>query len=67
MKIIKVIKYTGFFVETDNPDFGGEYRRGEHGGWEQRMGESWETCYTQEDELELLFQEFMQILNQSGE
>lgn len=60
MKVLKVEKYTMFFVETDNSDFGGDYRRGEHGGWERGMGESWETCYGQENELEAAFQEFMQ-------
>lgn len=59
MKVLKVSKYTAFFVETDDSDFGGDYRRGESGGWEQRMGESWESCDSREDELEAAFQEFM--------
>lgn len=59
MKILKVTKLTTFFVETDDPDFGGDFRRGENGGWEQRMGASWEACDGyEEDEMEAAFQDF---------
>lgn len=59
MKILNVEKSTTFYVETDNPEFGGRYRRGENGGWELQMGESWESVYFDEDELEAAFREFL--------
>jgi len=59
MKVLSVTKCIEFFVETDNQDFGGDFRRGENGGWEQRMGESWESCYSMENELEAAYQEFL--------
>jgi len=62
MKILKVIEKKYFFVETDSNDFGGDFRRGENGYWEQRMGESWETVYD-DAELEKLFNEWMMNFN----
>ncbi|MBL0320597.1 MAG: hypothetical protein IPP74_15075 [Alphaproteobacteria bacterium] len=69
MKIISVNKCIEivFYVETDDEEPGSNYRRGEHGGWEQLMGESWETCYFKEDEIESLFKQFMLVSNRGSE
>jgi hypothetical protein len=57
MNVLNVKRLVSFFVETDDHNFGGDYRRGENGGWEQRMGESWETVYD-DTEIEAAFQEW---------
>lgn len=58
IKVLKVTKCIEFYVETDNPEFGGDYRRSEFGSWEQRMGESWETL-GDDTEIESAFKEYM--------
>lgn len=57
MKITKVYKITSYIVDTDE-GYWNTYRRNGSENWEQLMGESWEGCYSQEAELEQLFQEY---------
>lgn len=38
-----------------------EYRRVSENCWEIRMGESWETCFSNEAELEAAFVEYRRI------
>ena len=67
MKVLKVEKCITLYIETDDLSFGGDYRRGEHGGWEQRIGESWEPCWDDVG-LEAAFQEFVEtpMLSEEG-
>lgn len=58
MKILNIVKAVTFYIDTDNKDYG-LFRRGENGEWEQLMGESWESCYFLETELEAAFQAFI--------
>ena len=58
MKIENVTKSVSFIIETNSSEFP-TYRRGENGGWENLMGESWEPCYMNEDELEKMYQEWL--------
>lgn len=46
------------YVSTDVKEFGGDFRRLSKDCWEQRMGESWETVYNDE-ELEVAFQTYI--------
>jgi hypothetical protein len=59
MKIIRVSKSTTYYVETDNPDFP-DYRTDETGThWENAMGDSWESVYGEERELQGIFLDYM--------
>jgi len=58
MKVLNVTEVTEHFVETDQEEFDGYYRRSKRGDWEVRMGESWEPHYNSE-EIEAAFQEFI--------
>ena len=59
MKVLEVTKSISFIVETDGKEFP-TYRRSEHGGsWENLMGESWESVYSYEPELEAAYQEWL--------
>jgi hypothetical protein len=44
---------TTFFLEHN----GRKYRRDLSGGWEQLLGESWESVFLNEKEIESIFQE----------
>jgi len=61
MKIESVTRVVEFIIETDSTEFP-TYRRGENGGWEQLMGESWEPCYSDEEELERMYQDYLSSL-----
>ena len=60
MKILEIKKIVevNYYIEVleDNPTHYLNFRRSEGGNWERLMGESWEPCYSLEDELELQFQ-----------
>ena len=59
MKILEVRRVISFVVETDEKEFP-IFRRSELGGsWENLMGESWESVYSNEDELEAAYQEWL--------
>ena len=59
MKIEKIERQVevNYYVETDKKDFP-TYRRSSSGSWERLMGESWESVYMEEKELECLFREY---------
>lgn len=59
MKVASVQKIATvyYYVETDDELFP-NYRRGENGGWEHSMGESWEAYYD-DGNLEKAFQEYL--------
>lgn len=50
MKITSVTETKTFIVKTDS----GEYQRGEHGGWWELMGNTYEEAYD-DGTLEVLF------------
>ena len=58
MRILSAIEVIQVFhcIETDE-DIWSTYRRYEGGGWENRMGESWESIYDDE-ELEAAYQKY---------
>jgi hypothetical protein len=56
--IDKVVEQIVYYVTTDEEDYC-DYRRYGDSYWEVAMGESWETVYIKEKELEALFQEFL--------
>jgi len=59
MNILDVKTTVVHYVETNDPEFGGMYRRGgSKDSWEQLMGESWEPVYFRQEELEEQFQNF---------
>ena len=60
MKIEKVEKVTetNYYITTDDEHWY-FYRRSENGDWEVLMGESWETLFLREQEMERAFQEFL--------
>ncbi len=51
-KKVEITKQTIHYMEYDNTD----YRRIASNVWEERMGESWESVYIREKELEKVFQ-----------
>lgn len=55
MKVAEVEPIHGEYVTLTNHS---QYRRSFHGSWEELMGNSWEPCYSQERELEKVYQEF---------
>ena len=56
MKIVNIESVLIYHVETDADQYP-YYRRYAGGGWEQQMGESWESVYD-DKELEALFQRY---------
>lgn len=56
MKILAIEEHTIHYVSTDQH----EYCRIAADNWEIRIGESWEPCFFQEQELERKFQEYKQ-------
>lgn len=61
MEIESVVKSVTYYVDTkkDDSNYARTFMRGENGGWDERMGESWETVYSEEDELEAAFKGYM--------
>lgn len=60
MNILKVSPWITYYIETDDPEFGGMYRRGgSKDSWEQLMGDSWEPVYFRQEELEEQFQKYI--------
>lgn len=57
IKDVEVEISTIYYLETD-ADIFPTYRRFGSGVWERLMGESWESCYGDEKELEALFREW---------
>jgi hypothetical protein len=68
VKITRVDKVTKpiYYIQTDEEDYP-SYRRYDGGSWEQSMGESWETVYIREKELESAFQMFLMFGGQVHE
>jgi len=62
MKILGIDKTTCFLIETDESEYP-FYRRNGPYIWENLMGESWETVFSGEDELENAFIEWMKNEN----
>jgi hypothetical protein len=60
MKITSITQRTYFDVEVEGGEFDQYRTYGSGDNWEVLMGESWETCYSQEEELKNLFQEYIQ-------
>lgn len=59
MNIVDVKTSVVHYVEIDDPEFGGIYRRGgSEDTWERLMGDSWEPVYFAQPELEEQFQNF---------
>ena len=54
MKIVE-IQPVMEIIEYIEMEDGSYYKRYESGIWEQLMGQSWETCYSDEDQLEELY------------
>jgi hypothetical protein len=54
MRIKTIDKCVIYYVETDDEEWP-EYRRVGESCWENRMGESWEPAYFEEEELEAAF------------
>lgn len=59
MKIKSVTPVKSFIIETDDKDWPMYRRSAGSVSWENLMGESWEACYSNEEELEKAFQEFI--------
>jgi len=66
MNITSIEKSVSEIVETDGEEFP-IYRRHEGGTWEQLMGESWETVYTREEELEEMYQNYTSCMKSAWE
>lgn len=62
MKIVQVTPFTGEIVEFEGLEWN-THRRSSGGTWEVLMGESWESCYSSEDELEAAYQAYKASLN----
>jgi hypothetical protein len=58
VQIKSVTPIKSYIVETDDKDWPIYRRAAGSNSWGNLMGESWETCYFEEDELEKAFQEF---------
>lgn len=60
MKIVDVqLEDTPIYYVTTDKEIYNTYRRLSSEVWEVAMGESWESVYIEHDELEKLFQEYM--------
>lgn len=55
MKIVSVAPVTAEIIEIEGSEYT-TYERTAGGSWSVLMGESWESCYSYEDELEALYQ-----------
>ena len=58
MNIISIEPIESFIVETDSETWP-TYRRNAAASWENLMGASWEECYSDEEELEAMFQAYL--------
>ena len=54
IKSVEMVTQIVFYVDTDEDDYNC-YRRYADGSWELLMGESWESVYIKEAELEEAF------------
>jgi len=61
VNIERVTRVVSFVIETDSDEYP-TYRRSEGGAWENLMGESWEPCYSDEKELEQMYQDYLASL-----
>jgi hypothetical protein len=59
MKIKTIIPSTYLGVEMEDSEYDYYRTYGTGDNWEVLMGESWEPCYSQEDELKKLFQDYI--------
>lgn len=62
MKIESVTPFTAEIVEIDGLEWT-TYQRSAGGTWLVLMGESWESCYSSEGELESAYQAYKAGLN----
>jgi hypothetical protein len=60
MKIKSITRRNYFDVEMEDGEY--EYYRtyGSGDNWEVLMGDSWESCYSKEEELKSMFQNYIQ-------
>ena len=58
MKLIETHEVTATVVETDDPEWP-TFKRYSKDSWENLMGESWETVFGREEELEAMYQDWM--------